>query len=241
MSYKKTWPFSESKDNKTEELSFLQSLAENKVFRTKSDLRKPSHEQVSSLFYLYFLALYALTRSAKTEPEASEYLSRAVALKNFDHFRVGINDYYNMAHMFFGDISYGETDIVTLITKDKTQQQQFIRINKMIASGTDVKGQLMSFTLKFEKMLRINNGVYKDIRRKVLQFDGLDEKEHKVLFKRLAKHIRLLTPRADILPLLKQQVGTIDSMTGKQKAALGLAIAGAGFAAGYNATRSTKK
>jgi hypothetical protein len=168
-------------------------------------------------------------------------MSRAVALNNFDHFRAGLSDYYNMAHMFFGEITYGEVDMVTLLTKDRGQQQQFVRMNRMIATGLPVGGQIMSFTLKLEKMLRIENGVYRDIRRQALQFDRLQPDAQRTLFKRIAKHIKMIAPRADLLPLLKQQVGVINTMTGTQKAALGLAIAGAGFAAGYSATRSTKK
>lgn len=239
--YQKEWPFNMlDKTDTMGEDSFLRSLDESRMFRNRGDLTKPTHDQAAGLFYLYFLALYAMTETNNPE-QARKYISHTVSLNNFDHFRVGLNDYYNLAHLMYGDVGYGKQDIVTAITKDRSMGPKFLRLNRILSRGGSISTEVLNFTMRLEKTLRINNGVYKDMRRNILNWDNLNDRAQRTTLTRLARHIRALNPRADMLDLLKDHVGAIGTMSNSQKAALGVGIFATGALAGYKMTRNKKQ
>lgn len=237
--YSKKYPFTKEDDGN---FSFFRELNENKVFRNKSDLQRISHDTSKELLYLSIMATYALSQESKTAAEAQSLASRTATFNNFDTFKLALPDLYNLSHMHFGDTSYGDLGVETQWKKNATKplNSLYIRLLRGMGQGTVRSAEVSQFLIKLERALDINNGVYKQIRRAVSNWNTIDEKEKNSTFKRLYRYIRALSPRSEMLPLLKQHVGVIDRMTTAQKTALGVGIFAGGVAAGYKMARNKK-
>lgn len=239
MSHKKEWPF--VKEESETNFTFLRSLDESRIIRNKSDLASITHDASSSLLYLYTIALYALSQESETAMLAREYASKVSALNNFNLFRVSLPDLYNLAHIYFGDVTYGDIDIVSQFRRDSNLTDIYIRFMRGIALEKNVSSMYLPLLTKLEKVLKIENSIYKDMRRTVANWHSLNSDQKKKVFAKLSRYIKTIGKRADIIPLLSKQVGFVDGLTGKQKAALGVAVFTGGFLAGYNMTRNKKK
>lgn len=231
-------------DNINEEvsgdLSFLRSLNENKLFRNKSDIRRIDYETSRDLLFLNTLSLYILSLEAKTADWAQSYASRASTFNNFDIYKIALNDLYNLAHIQFGDTTYGDVGIEAQMKKNPNIQPMFIKFLRGIAREQNMETTATQAFLRLEKALGVENGVYKQVRRSAAQWNNLPDKEKQSTFKRLFKYTRALAQRSEFLPVLKQHVGKIDSLTGTQKAALGVGVVAAGMAAGYASARNKR-
>jgi hypothetical protein len=237
--HSKQWPFTKEDDG---DFSFFRELNENKVFRNKSDLQRISHDTSKELLYLSILATIALSQESNTADEAQDLASRTATFNNFDTFKVALPDLYNLSHMHFGDTSYDDLGVETQWKKNATKPLKglYIRLLRSIGHGTMRDAEASQFLLKLERALDIDNGVYKQIRRVVSNWNRNDSKEKSSTFKRLYRYIRALSPRSEMLPIIKKQTGTVGAMTNTQKAALGVGIFGAGVLAGYKMTRNPK-
>ena len=238
--HSKQWPFTKEDDGN---YSFFRELNENKVFRNKSDLQRIDHTTSKELLYLNIMSLYALSQESKTASEAQAMSSRVGTFNNFDTFKVALPDLYNLSHMHFGETSYDDVNIETQWKKNATKplQMLYIKLLRAIGQGTVREQEVSQFLLKLEKALDIDNGVYKQIRRVVSNWNKTDMKEKRSTFKRLYRYTRALSPRSDFLPMIKQHVGAVDRMTNTQKTALGVGVFAAGVVAGYKAVRNKKK
>jgi hypothetical protein len=244
MSYKREWPFTNGKKQIAEDsegYSFLRSLDESRILRNKSDLANIPHDASSALLYLYTISLYVLSQESNTALEAREYTSRVSVLNNFDNFRVSLPDLYNLAHIYFGDISYGDIDIVSTFRRDRNLEGLYIRFMRGIAQEKNVSSLYLPLMTKIEKVLQIDNSIYKEIRRTASSWNNLSSDQKQKVFRKLTRYIKTINRRADILPLLTQQVGIISALSGKQKTALGVAVFASGVLAGYHMTRNKQK
>jgi len=237
--YKKEWPFN-STDNEEEKFSFLRSLDESKFIRNKNDLSAIDYKAGSQLLYLYVIALYALAQESETEMSARQYAAAAAAFNNFDHYRVSLNDLYNLCHLFFGDTKYGSVDLEVQYKKDITVGKYMIRYLRSIAQDKAKSTDLYVLATKLENMLNMDNSIFKNIRREITNWDKLRPADKSSVFKKLYKYIRAISMRADLLPFIKKHTGPVDSLTKTQKTALGVAAIVGGFAAGYKLTRRKK-
>lgn len=235
---------SDNKEMITEEvsgdLSFIRSLNENKLFRNKSDLQRIDYETSRDLLFLNSLSLYILSQEAKTADWAQNTASRASTFNNFDTYKIALNDIYNLAHIHFGDTTYGDVGIEAQMRKNPVLQTMYLKFLRGIAREQNMDSTATHLFIKLEKALGIDNGVYKTIRRTAGQWNKASDKEKESTLKRLYKYTRALSPRSEFLPILKQHVGTIGALSGAQKVALGVGIFGAGIAAGYTSTREKK-
>ena len=222
------------------DMSFLRGLNENKLFRNKSDVRRIDHETSRNLLFLNTLALYALSQEAKTADWAQGTASRASAFNNFDIFKIALNDIYNLAHIQFGETSYGDVDIISQMKKNPMMQQMYLRFLRGIGREQNMDSSITQTFLRLEKALDITNGVYRVLRREVSNWNQLGDSEKKSALKRLYRFTKALSPRSEVLPIFKQHIGHIEGLSKTQKVALGVGVFTAGALAGYHMAREKK-
>jgi len=222
------------------DLSFIRSLNENKLFRNKSDLRRIDHDTSRDLLFLNTLTLYALSQESKTADWAQTEASRAAAFNNFDTFKLALNDIYNLAHIHFGETTYGDVDIITQMKKSPVMQGMYIRFLRSIGQEKNLDASVLQVFLKLEKAIGVDNGVFKVLRRDVSNWNKTGDKEKKSILKRLYRYTRALSPRSEFLPQIKRHIGHIEGLSKTQKVALGVGVFAAGALAGYKMTREKK-
>lgn len=236
--YQKEWPFVDSA-SEVETMSFLKSLTEAKIFRTQDDVKSMTYEVGANLTYLYTLVLLGLVQ--ESSQQAQSYLIRATSLGNFDYFRAGINDYYNLLYMFFGKTSYTTINPTTHLI-NRTGQNSMVatavfRTLKKAGQGNIIFSEMLPLLLKLETLLDINNPLFKSARRELMAWATQTQADKEKFFRKSAKYIKALSARADILDILKTQVTNIGTLSNTQKVGLGLAAIAGGFTVGYAATR----
>ena len=202
----KPWPFTEVDDGN---FSFFRELNENKVFRNKSDLQRITHEQARDLFYLNFLALYALSLESKTAEWAQATALRSASMNGFDDFKVSFPDMYNLSYMHFGDTGFDDIGVETQWKKNalKPLKMLYLRALRGIATGKISPSEFSALTLKMEKAMNIDNGVFKQLRRTIATWNQQPEKEHRSAWKRLYRYTRATNPRSEFLPIIKDKLG----------------------------------
>lgn len=214
----------------------IDSLSESKIFRSKNHIDDVSGAEVKDLFYLYVLSLYVLSKDSESASWARNYASKTKAFGNFEHFRTSATDLYILAYIISGNHDYGNSSQEQF---PYINQREFLNFLRVISGEMDVDTLVNQYLMKLERNMRVSNSLYKSLRRKISNWDNLKPEQQKDVHKRLYKYIKSIKPQAEMLQGLKPHVGRMDRLSGKQKAALGVGVAAAGFAAGYKAGRNS--
>lgn len=215
------------------EFLLINTLTESRVFRSKQAMEKISDTDILELFYLYVLSIYVMNKDEKTKKWVKNYAMRTRA-GSYDRFKPSATDLYMMIYILSGNHVFKEKEKLHMFSTKLINTNDFTKYLYFIINDRGDESLIKRYIFKLERSLRINNSTYKSLRRKILNWDTLGEKEKKLIRDRLYMFIRTINTKAEVLDGLRKYTGNLDSLSAKQKLAVGIGIGAVGFAAGWH-------
>ena len=176
--------------------SFLQYVAEGRVVRRQSDLARYTFQEITERIYLSFLTLALLKNFSQTASFVKSYAGQTLTYGSFDRVRGTANDLHNMLAIVSGD-----PDIVQKLANKNAamalRQRQSIPVlairTYLRSFSNDYK-----FLTQLEKALNITDLDYRNLRRAISDYPGLDSKRKQFTATRLLQALRAKLPGTDL-------------------------------------------
>ena len=162
---------------------FLQYVAEGRVIRRQSDLQRYTFQEICEKIYLSFLTLSLLKNFSRTKSFVKTYANQTLVYGAFDRVRTTANDLHNMLAIVSGD-----PEIVQKLANKNAamalRQRQSIPVlairTYLRSFSNDYK-----FLTQLEKALNITDLDYRNLRRAISDYPGLDSKRKQFTATRL--------------------------------------------------------
>jgi hypothetical protein len=175
---------------------FLQYVSEARVVRRQSDLQRYTFQEITERIYLAFLTLTLLKNFKQTLGFVKSYATNTLAYGSFDRVRSTSNDLHNMLSVVAGDPSVVEK-LANKHAAMALRQRQTVPVLAIRRYLRDFKGSY-SFLTNLESSLGISNADYKNLRRAISDYAGLDSKRKQVTTTRLLQALKSKLPGTDL-------------------------------------------
>ncbi len=181
---------------------FLKYVYEGKVIRRFSDLQRFTFPEVTERIYLSFLALAVMSQLKDYSNFTKIYAQQTMHYGTFDRVRMVYNDLANMLAIVSGDPE------ITKKLKNKNQAQAMRQRQPLPVMA--VRRYLRSFEDHYanlsllERSLNIQDANYRNLRRAVANFKGLNSRNKKQVLDRLNQHLKAKLPNTDIQRKFKE-------------------------------------
>jgi hypothetical protein len=175
---------------------FLQYVSEARIVRRQSDLQRYTFQEITERIYLSFLTLSLLKNFSQTAGFVKSYGSTTLSSGSFERVRSRSNDLHNMLAIVAGDPSL----VQKLANKNQAmalrqrQSVPVLAIRRYLRTFTDD----YTFLTGLESALGIRNSAYKNLRRAITDYQGLDSKRKKVVATRLLQALKAKLPGTDL-------------------------------------------
>ena len=183
---------------------FLKYVSEGRVIRRHSDLQRYTFPEVTDRIYISFLALALLSQLRETLPFAKAYADQTMAKGTFDQVRMINNDLANLLAIVAGDPE------ITKKLRNKNQAQAMrqrqpvpvMALRRYLRTWEDHYKNLT----QLERALNITDANYKNLRRNVANYNGLDGKNQQATRKKLLQHLGAKLAGTDLHRAMKGAV-----------------------------------
>ena len=183
---------------------FLKYVSEGRVIRRQNDLQRYTFPEVTERIYLSFLALALMSQNKDTAVFANSYAEQTMAKGTFDQVRMINNDLANMLAIVAGDPE------ITKKLRNKNQAQAMrqrqpvpvMAVRRYMRTWEDHYKNLT----QLERALNITDANYKNLRRNIANYNGLDEKNKQATRKKLLQHLGAKLAGTDLHKVVKGAV-----------------------------------
>ena len=175
---------------------FLQYVAEGRVVRRQSDLSRYTFQEICEKIYLSFLTLSLLKNFSQTKSFAKSYANQTLAYGEFDRVRTTANDLHNMLAIVAGDPA--------IVQKLANKNAAMALRQRQTVPELAIQRYLRTFSndyrflTQLESALGITDADYKNLRRAISDYTGLDSKRKQVTTTRLLQALRAKLPGTDL-------------------------------------------
>jgi hypothetical protein len=195
----------------SDEFAIFGHICESRLIPHKAQFRIYHARDCADMVFLQCLALIILNENKPTADFAQEYAHKTVRYGNFDHFRTGGTDLYQLSHVLFGKHNQStvnrldnDWDNEEFIQSLHVQMSEYERWLRSIANGTASMRLNAHTIIKLERQLKITNSDYKNMRRVVSNWDHADEASKKVVLTRLLFAFQRRMRRSEVYQVLYQ-------------------------------------
>ena len=175
---------------------FLKYVSEGRVVRRQSDLQRYTFQEITERIYLAVLTLTLLKNFNQTQGFVKQYANDTLTYGSFERVRSTSNDLHNMLAVVAGD-----PEITKKLSNKNAamaiRQRQTVPVLALRRYLRDFKGSY-SFLTRLESALGITNLDYKNLRRAISDYAGLDNKRKKVTTTRLLQALKAKLPGTDL-------------------------------------------
>ena len=179
---------------------FLKYVAEGKVIRRFSDLQRFTFPEVTQRIFVSVMALTVLSGQHKAFVDS--YVEKTLGYGTFDRVSLSQNDLYNMLSIVSGDPE------ITKKLKNKNQAQAMRQ--RQTVPVMALRRYLRTFEEKYkflstlERSLNIQDAALRNLKRRVADFDNLDNTNKKLTKLKLVNLLNTLLPNTDIQRKFKE-------------------------------------
>jgi len=225
------------------QMSFIQSLGEAKMFRTRAQIAGNGARVLSDHLLVSLMSLYAMSNDYKYAPVAREYAKRTVQLGNFNNPSPGGTDLYQTVFSLQRPELFGDDEAdKMLMDKIKVDQARIKKFVTGIRDGNVTPQQAQQFFFRLEKQLKIQDPKLKAARRLTQDWTTLNSTQQKLVTTQIMRYFRLEARRSDLMPLYSnfaKDGGLLLDPEDKKSIAKSVAKGAAAFAAGYAIGKAT--
>ena len=189
------------------DLELVSTISESAVFKSDVIFNKFKYSDLVEFFYLYVLSMELL--SIHDDPWVGKYASRTKAFNNFDYYRSAGTDLYMLAFVLDGNYDeYKHAD--ELNKRGRFDTGKFKRFLGSIITRPSNNTFMPQYFYSLENQLRMGNGVYRIIRRNVLKWDHISDRDKEKTIYDIMYYLRHYAANAEILTHVKGLVGKYD-------------------------------
>ena len=194
---------------------FIGGLTESTLVRSKHALSDFAGRDIADAIFIYFLSLEILRHQEPKATIAGVYANNTLRFGGFDKFRTSANDLYVLLHVLLGD----QSEDARTFLKQKEASIKFL--DQIVIHPTVIKNYLRDvqnqydksarvFFLSLETRLKINDPILKAIRRRVVDWQSLDQTEKEITVRRLSRAYRSKLMKSELRRMIDQLVHEID-------------------------------
>lgn len=216
VEYTKEWPFVEKAD---EPFSFLKELHEARMTRNDQDAKVLTYTDCCERTFLILLIIELLYKFPKYKPAIKSYASRTTTYDNYTRLRTNATDLYNLIYFVIGDDAAMKKlkDPDAAMRMRKNTQFPLMQVNRYI-SGVGHNQKITTATqmfIKLESVFKIYNADYRTVRRNILGWNKLTQREREDTTTRLLIASRAKLRNSDIIDDLEKFAADKDFETGR--------------------------
>jgi hypothetical protein len=190
-----------------DELQFINTLCESKMFRTKQVVADLKVDDAAELAFVYFMILNVWNKDYEFAPLAKEYAQRTTMFSNFNTFRTSATDLYISLNRLIGtDQTYSDEKDEIAIKRIHIKHLDIKRYLAHIANSNNDPSFENTMLMKFQRDLNIQDSMLRSMRRLVADWDNISQSQRALVVTRLTQYIKLRAIRSDAYsPLLAFQ------------------------------------
>ena len=198
-------------------LDFLHDLYEARMTRDSENQRILTYTDCTERTYLSLMILQLLSQFSTYRQYASQY-ARQTKKTNYKQFRMYSTDLHNFVYFVTGDDKAMDKLKDSIAAKMLRKRASFptMAFNRYlgeIGSGLNPSG-VLQFFLNVENGLNIRNTDYKTVRREILSYDRLSERDRRMTVTRLLHAARAKLRSSDIIEHLEKLAADRNLETG---------------------------
>ena len=187
-----------------ESFSFINTITESRAFRSRQEIGDYTAQEVGNIIYSYILGLILMHNEYKYKKMSQQYASRTLSYNNFDFFRSNGTDLYLLIHSILGSGS------IVQFKNNESSKQYIERLQRNIRSIDEVLNTLTQNSLpdltrnlmRIERELKITDSTLKKVRRFLVDYDRLKQKERKNIVIKVEQYLRNSVPRSELYSIL---------------------------------------
>lgn len=163
---------------KTESFSFLKDIHEARLTKNDNNMSKLSYTDCCERVYLSLLILELMRHFPAYAKPVQGYARNTISRSNYKHFKFSGTDLHNFIYFVLGDDEVMQKlqdpkAAMSVRAKTKLPVNLLNRYLTQLSTGT-VPTKTSEFFINLESSLNINNPVYKNIRRVVVNINNAD-------------------------------------------------------------------
>jgi len=183
--------------------SFLQDIHESRLTKDDGSSQKLTYSDCCERLYLLLLVLETMRRYPSFKGKVQEYARKTRGFELYKFYRIMGTDLYNFIYFIVGSDSaqHKLKDPESAIVLKRTTKLPERDLNRYINDLANGKEPTLPTTLfiKLEKILKISNKDYKDIRRELGDWEHSTRQEKRVVSTRLIFAVRAKLRSVDII------------------------------------------
>ena len=200
-------------------MDFIHSLYEARMTRDTRDQKVLTYTDCCERTYLSLLVIELLNKYARHRVSARNYAKQTVAYTNYNRFRMSATDLYNFIYFVTGDQEAMNKlkDPKSAMALRKKTTLPLMAVNRYlsrISIGSMSRGNTQMF-LNIESCLNIKKTTYKEIRRTMMDYDGVTTIDRQNTVTKLIHAVRAKLRSSDIIDDLERLVADRNLETGR--------------------------
>jgi len=203
---------------------FLTDLCESHLIPSRTSLKGWKLTKLRDLCYLYFLGLRILLSDQATKGWARRYCASTGESNDYSKWRNSGNDLYVMLHALTADDQADKLDITPSVVR---QWLRHVAVH-------DPEDDTHRFFMRLDGMFHVSNSTMRAMRRLILDWDDVDDRDRDDVLTKLIQMIHTLAPsNSELLPELKKMSMTESASAGATGSASVATVVG-GLGAGFD-------
>lgn len=231
-------------ENEHKGLSFMQSLGEARMYKTRDQIKREGARSVTDHLFVSLLSLYAMSNDYNYAPVAKEYAKRTTQLGGFNNPSPSGTDLYQTLFTMNkpGGLLDNEKDQL-LLNKVRVDYPKIKRFLMGVQTGRVTPGEAQAFFFKLERDLKIEDPKLRAARRLTQNWTTLTTQQQQLAASQFLKYFRLEARRSDLFPLFNKFASDNNLAVSQGRAgkiAKRIARGAAALALGYAAGKATE-
>lgn len=183
-------------------MDFIKNLAESRMTRDAKNHNVLSYSDCGERLYIMLLAIEFMRQFAYAAPFVQRYCKNTNH-NNYKHFKISGTDCYNLLYFLLGDEAalkkLKDPSAAAIVQKQTIVPTKLIGEYFLSVANGNVPTSLAQLFIRLENGLNINNQVYRNIRRNLLNFNKASSNEKNKIATKILFALRAKCRTSDII------------------------------------------
>ena len=170
-----------------------QELAESRLYRTTGSFSRLSGRDIADLFYLQTLSTYMFVLDNKQHDYGIAYATKTCQYGPYAVFRTAATDLYLLGFVInnpdYGNLKISGSDR-SLLKSLSFQNRKHFMFMQRLAKDAVSKSDATTFLFRLETQLKIENPIFKQMRRLIVEWQSLKFSQRQMIISKLLQNIR---------------------------------------------------
>lgn len=183
-------------------MDFIRNLHEARMTRNSANQRSLTYTDCCERAFLSLMILDVMRRFPKFVPFVQAYAKKTSGYELYDKFRIDGTDLYNFIHFMVGDEdALGKLKDPGSASRLRKQTHiPLMQLNGfLIQLRNNQSVQSNTLLIKFDNSIPVNNAVYSELRRAIVNFNSISTRDRGIVVTKLLYAARAKLRNSDII------------------------------------------